>query len=200
MSKALLFVFVVLVLLASACSPKPADTITSEPTVAPATTEPTEAPATEVAAAATEAAVVPGKVDASADVASQGMTAKLTTLESDVLGAVLVDTNGKVLYVFKSDGQNSGKSTCSGECLWTWAPLTTTNAPEGAGLDASLLGTINRTTSGVVQVTYNGWPLYRYLPDSSIPGQINGQGVDGKWFAIAPDGSLVTEIPAPVAP
>lgn len=200
MSKALLFVFVALVLLASACGPKRGDILTVEPTSAPATTEPTQAPATE-APAATEAAVVPGKVDAAADVASQGMTAKLSTLESEVLGSVLVDTNGKVVYVFKGDGQNSGKSACSGECLWTWAPLTTTNAPAGAdGLDASLLGTINRTTSGVVQVTYNGWPLYRYLPDSSIPGQINGQGVDGKWFAIAPDGSLVTVIPTPVAP
>jgi predicted lipoprotein with Yx(FWY)xxD motif len=36
---------------------------------------------------------------------------------------------------------------------------------------------------GTLQVTYNGMPVYRYAGDSG-PGQSNGQGIGGVWFAV----------------
>ncbi|MFC8278133.1 hypothetical protein ACFUJR_37525 [Streptomyces sp. NPDC057271] len=33
-----------------------------------------------------------------------------------------------------------------------------------------------------------GWPVYRYTGDTA-PGQTAGNGVDGTWHALAPDGS-----------
>jgi hypothetical protein len=38
------------------------------------------------------------------------------------------------------------------------------------------------------EVTYNGWPLHTYASDTQ-PGQTNGQGVEGKWFAATPSTS-----------
>jgi len=37
--------------------------------------------------------------------------------------------------------------------------------------------------SGARQVTYHGMPLYTYAGDSG-PGQANGQGVGGVFFAV----------------
>jgi hypothetical protein len=38
-----------------------------------------------------------------------------------------------------------------------------------------------------MQLTYDGWPLYRYSGDAK-PGEANGQGVGGVWFAMTPEG------------
>jgi hypothetical protein len=40
---------------------------------------------------------------------------------------------------------------------------------------------------GVTQVTYDGLLLYTFSGDSG-PGQSNGQGVQGVWFAVTPAG------------
>lgn len=50
-----------------------------------------------------------------------------------------------------------------------------------AGLPGKL-GTITRPDGGV-QVTDNGLPLYTYSGDHK-PGQANGQGIQGVWFAV----------------
>jgi len=115
------------------------------------------------------------------------------------LGTVLVDGQGFTLYVFAPDKQ-SGASTCYGECASAWPPLLlpagVSQAPAGPGVDASLLGKTRRN-DGTVQVTYNKWPLYLWVVDSS-PGQATGQNVDnlgGKWYVIAPDGRIITKQP-----
>jgi predicted lipoprotein with Yx(FWY)xxD motif len=43
---------------------------------------------------------------------------------------------------------------------------------------------------GLRQVTLAGWPLYKYTKDTK-PGDINGEGVDGAWFAVSPQGKKV---------
>jgi hypothetical protein len=76
------------------------------------------------------------------------------------------------------------------------ASSTTAAAPAstGSGLDAALRVTTNSTLGaikrpdGSVQLTLDGWPLYRYAGDSA-PGQINGEGIDGSWFAVRPTGA-----------
>jgi predicted lipoprotein with Yx(FWY)xxD motif len=102
------------------------------------------------------------------------------------------------LYMFKSDKQHGTTSACDLTCIETWPPLITTAAPTaGEGVDASMLGTIT-LPSGLVQVTYNGWPLYHYLPDASLPinrhGEASGQGFQGRWFVMGPDGNPISTL------
>ena len=64
-------------------------------------------------------------------------------------------------------------------------------AMAGAGVDATLLGTITRD-DGSTQVTYNGWPLY-YFHEDAAPGDTNGQGVGGVWFLVSPEGEAIEQ-------
>lgn len=100
------------------------------------------------------------------------------------LGFYLVNGTGFTLYLYTKDTPSSGTSTCYGECATIWPPF---HSPSGSlllppGLDASSFGTITRT-DGTKQVTYEGWPLYTYAPDSSA-GQTTGQGIQNVWFIV----------------
>jgi predicted lipoprotein with Yx(FWY)xxD motif len=104
------------------------------------------------------------------------------------LGQTLVDAEGRTLYAFTKD--KGGKSACYGDCEATWPALTVQGSPEaGDGVQASLLATADRD-DGSAQVTYKGMPLYLFSGDQQ-PGDTNGQGVGGVWFAVTPDGGLV---------
>jgi predicted lipoprotein with Yx(FWY)xxD motif len=104
------------------------------------------------------------------------------------LGDVLVDHDGFTLYLFTKD--TDGSSACTGACATTWPPLRAVEATVGDGLDEAKLATLSRI-DGAAQVTYAGKPLYRYGPDQK-PGDVNGQGVGGVWFAVRPDGSAAS--------
>src|SRR5438552_5749647 len=94
------------------------------------------------------------------------------SVQASSLGRILVDGNGKTLYLFEAD--TSTQSTCSGACAQAWPPLTTSGAPEAAGgASVSLLGTTTRS-DGTTQVTYSGHPLYSFVSDSK-PGYTNGE-------------------------
>jgi Secreted repeat of unknown function len=59
----------------------------------------------------------------------------------------------------------------------------------GPGVNAALLGTTRRA-GGVLQVTYNRWPLYLWQGDVA-PGQATGQGEGmGAWYALPVGGSV----------
>ena len=117
----------------------------------------------------------------------------LSVAASDV-GAIVVDGEGRTLYLFASDGE--GTSTCSGQCAETWPPFTEDLLGEtGPGVDSSLVGTIARD-DGAVQVTYNGHPIYYYIGDRS-PGDINGHGFSDQWFAFTAKGAAVEEVIIP---
>ena len=165
-----------LVLLVTACAPQAA------PTTAPVATEP---PVTE------PPAVVPVTGAAVVDLG-----------QNDELGSFLVDEKGMTLYLFTKDTPNT--SNCYEECAVAWPPLLTAGDPvAGEGVDASMLGTTNRT-DGTSQVTYNGWPLYYYEKDTA-PGDVVGQNVGEVWFVISPAGEMIetgaaaTEAPAAAA-
>jgi predicted lipoprotein with Yx(FWY)xxD motif len=107
------------------------------------------------------------------------------------LGRVLVDSQGRTLYLFEAD--KNGKSACSGGCATAWPPLTTTGAAvAGTGAAKKLIGTTKRA-DGSTQATYNGWPLYLYEGDSAN-GQTNGEGLDqfgAEWYVLSPSGKKV---------
>jgi len=106
------------------------------------------------------------------------------------LGQILVDANGRTLYLFKKD--TGATSTCTGGCAAAWPPLLATSAPTaGAGASASLVGTSPRPDGGGSQVTYNGHPLYLFVKDQK-PGDTVGEKVTafgGEWDAVSPAGT-----------
>jgi len=108
------------------------------------------------------------------------------------LGEILVDADGLTAYVFLSDEQDSGESTCYDDCEASWPPVVADGEPvAGDGVDDSLLGTIERE-DGSTQVTYDGWPLYLFASDAAA-GDVNGQGVGGVWFVVGPDGKAIED-------
>jgi predicted lipoprotein with Yx(FWY)xxD motif len=107
-------------------------------------------------------------------------------------GRVLFDANGQAVYVFESDSKNRSACTSAG-CVKAWPPVLTRQQPSaGAGIDDSLLGTIRRA-DGMLQVTYNGRPLYFY--EHEAPGEIKCHNVDlhgGLWWVVTPRGEPAT--------
>lgn len=119
-------------------------------------------------------------------------TSKAATVavESSKYGKVLVDGNGRALYLFVAD--KKGKSTCYDACANVWPPFTApTGQPRAVeGAMAKYLGTIKRTT-GATQVTYRGHPLYYYKPDQGS-GSFKGQDIKSfgaEWYLLRPDGT-----------
>ena len=108
------------------------------------------------------------------------------------LGNVLVDSQGRTVYLFQKD--SGTKSACLGACASAWPPIRANGSPTvGSGLNASLAGTASRS-DGKPQVTYNGHPLYLFSDDQK-PGDANGQGstaFGGGWFALNAAGGHVT--------
>lgn len=112
-------------------------------------------------------------------------TAELMVADSS-LGKIVVDGDGETVYMFDKDTQGSGQSSCTGECLTNWPPLTSTgDAPSLTGVTGEV-GTIT-TADGSMQVTLNGWPLYYFAGDAAA-GDVNGQGVGGVWWVLTPAG------------
>jgi predicted lipoprotein with Yx(FWY)xxD motif len=191
----LLGAMLVLALLLVACAPAATPAVTEPPATIEPTAEATEAPATEPATeAATEPAATDAPTEAATDAPSVPVTGAATVNVAEVgtFGQALVDGEGRTLYLFTNDTQNSGTSSCTGDCLVAWPPLFTDGDPvAGEGVDAALLGTI-ALPDGTTQVTYNGWPLYYYAEDTAS-GDVNGQGVGGVWFVVSPTGEMIEQ-------
>ncbi len=100
------------------------------------------------------------------------------------LGMVLVDSRGFTLY--RLTGETTSNIMCTGSCATTWPPLVTSGNPTGGPGATGTVGTVKRP-DGITQVTYDDVPLYTFSGDSG-PGQSNGQGISGVWFAVTPDG------------
>ena len=103
------------------------------------------------------------------------------------LGTVLVDAEGLTLYGFTPD--EGGAPTCTDACAEIWPPVFTDSPDVPDGLDPSVFSVVEHP-SGKRQLAAGGWPLYLYAQDSAA-GDVNGQGVGGNWFVVAPDGSLM---------
>ncbi len=112
------------------------------------------------------------------------------------LGKILVNSQGRTLYLFKKD--SGTKSACFGACATAWPPLRAGRKPTvGRGAKASLVGTTKRS-DGKPQVTYNGHPLYTFIKDKRS-GDTNGESVTafgGRWFAVSPAGKQVPVRPS----
>jgi len=124
--------------------------------------------------------------------ASPITTATVAVATNPTLGQILVDGNGRTLYLFVADTGTT--STCTGDCAAGWPPLLTAGPPiAGTGANASLLGTTQRA-DGSTEVTYAGHPLYYVVSDKN-PGDTTGQAVNNfgaLWYVLGPDGKQIT--------
>jgi len=113
-----------------------------------------------------------------------------------VVGAALVDSAGRTLYIFEPDDHS--KVTCVGACTAVWPPLKLSSGQTATATGqakASLLGSDADPEGGRV-VTYDGWPLYTYVGDAV--GHASGQGLNtngGVWYVISPAGTVITKAP-----
>ncbi|WP_329619151.1 SCO0930 family lipoprotein [Streptomyces sp. NBC_01255] len=128
-----------------------------------------------------------GATDGSSEAPPSGTTASgpLAVRDDATLGPVVADAEGFTLYRFDNDTADPSTSACAGDCAKTWPPVPAGSTQPG-GVDASRVGSLQRA-DGVRQLTIAGWPVYRFAKDTA-PGQTNGQGVGGTWFAVTPDG------------
>ncbi|MEV0238554.1 SCO0930 family lipoprotein [Streptomyces sp. NPDC050674] len=111
---------------------------------------------------------------------------KLSVSTAEKVGKVVTDSLGLTLYRFDQDTAEPPKTNCDGDCAKTWPPVPADDAEAGEGIDKALLGSVTRA-DGTKQLTVGGWPAYRYAKDVNA-GDVKGQGVGGKWYALAPDG------------
>jgi predicted lipoprotein with Yx(FWY)xxD motif len=110
---------------------------------------------------------------------------KIEVAENSSVGKYLTGEDGKTLYTFKNDTKPN-ESTCTGECADNWPPFVLDDdekAEAGDGVTGTI-ATFDRP-GGAKQVSYNGSPLYYFKGDAKA-GDLNGQGLGGKWFAATP--------------
>ena len=100
----------------------------------------------------------------------------------------VTDSKGNTVYLFEND--TSAESTCYDDCAANWPAFEAAGElSAGDGVDASLLGTTERT-DGTVQVTYADHPLY-YFGGDAQPGDTNGQEIGDVWYVVSPAGEPV---------
>jgi predicted lipoprotein with Yx(FWY)xxD motif len=109
------------------------------------------------------------------------------------LGQILVDSNGRTLYLFLADSGTTSNCNSAG-CVQAWPPVLTNGAPQaGPGVKASLLGTTTRR-DGTIEVTYAGHPLYYFVSDTKA-GEVSGQGINAfgaTWYVVSPAGMQIS--------
>ncbi|WP_060881130.1 SCO0930 family lipoprotein [Streptomyces scabiei] len=115
--------------------------------------------------------------------------AGLTTRKDAKLGEIVVDKNGMTVYRFLKDKQWPMSTKCTGACLDKWPVVAPVDKNDTKGI--LLKGyTVFDRPDGFKQQTINCIPLYTFANDKS-PGDTNGQGVGGTWFAINGDGEPI---------
>ncbi|MBP2038977.1 putative lipoprotein with Yx(FWY)xxD motif [Streptomyces avidinii] len=134
------------------------------------------------------------KAEAAAPAPAEGGAAeadgKLSVAKDPKLGDHIVDGKGMTVYRFKPDTQWPMTSKCVGDCLTKWPVVAPVEKAKDKGIVEKNYTVLNRP-DGQKQQSVDCWPVYTFSGDKK-PGDINGQGVGGTWYAVSPDGKLIT--------
>ncbi|RSS67374.1 SCO0930 family lipoprotein [Streptomyces sp. WAC06614] len=114
----------------------------------------------------------------------------LSVAKDPKLGDHVVDKNGMTVYRFKPDTAWPMVSKCTGDCLAKWPVVEPVDKANTKGITERNYLVLDRP-DGKKQQTIDCWPVYTFTGDKK-PGDTNGQGVGGTWYAVAPDGKLIT--------
>jgi predicted lipoprotein with Yx(FWY)xxD motif len=147
------------------------------------------ASASVAASEAPSASASASEAPAASESASAEAGAEIKLADSS-LGQIIVDGAGKTLYMFTPD--EGGTPTCYDDCATAWPPLVAADAASvtaGTGLDASKITVVDRT-DGTKQVKYGEYPLY-YFANDAAAGDVNGQGLNEKWYVVGADGEPI---------
>ena len=140
--------------------------------------------------------LVASVVVAAAGFAAIGATARASSPTTTIgsrhtkVGVILVGPRGQTLYLFNRD--RGGTSSCYGRCARNWPPLRAYGRPvamPGSGVKQAWLSTTRRR-DGIVQVTYQGHPLYVNGGDTK-PGSLKGANAHefgGTWYDVPVSG------------
>ncbi|MFI7321832.1 SCO0930 family lipoprotein [Streptomyces venezuelae] len=115
--------------------------------------------------------------------------AGLSTRKDPKLGEIVVDKNGMTVYRFTKDSAWPMKSACTGACLDKWPVVAPVDKNDTRGILKKGFTVFDRP-DGRKQQTIDCWPLYTFSGDKK-PGDTNGQGVGGTWYAASPQGKPV---------
>jgi predicted lipoprotein with Yx(FWY)xxD motif len=111
--------------------------------------------------------------------------ATVAVAQNAAQGPILVDGQGRTLYLFEKDSGTT--SACTGACAQIWPAVTAAAPTAGSGADAALLGTADGQVAH--QVTYGGHLLYTYSGDAA-PGDVKGTSIPD-WYPVNPSGNKV---------
>ncbi len=185
-----------------AIGPIPVATTTPVATTAPpattTSTTTTTTPTTTTPTATKKKAKPKGKTKTTATKAVPPNGPKISSATISGLGPVLVNAQGRTLYIFVPD--NAKKVTCVGGCAAIWPPAALPSGQKAVASGAvkqSLLASDANPSGGQV-ITYAGWPLYTYVADTA-PGAATGQAINlngGLWYVISPSGKVIKVKPA----
>ena len=109
------------------------------------------------------------------------------------LGGVLVRGSGHALYVFQPSGPREACAACGKIWLPLIAPATGVAKATGAARQG-LIGSVKDPVIGKRVVTYDGWPLYTYVLDTT-KNEATGQDIKmggGYWRVLTSDGEVIS--------
>ncbi|MFD8411178.1 SCO0930 family lipoprotein [Streptomyces sp. NPDC059650] len=114
----------------------------------------------------------------------------LSVAKDPKLGDHIVDGNGMTVYRFKKDTAWPMASNCTGDCVAKWPVVPPVDKANAKGIIEKGFSVLDRP-DGKKQQSVDCWPIYTFTGDKK-PGDTNGQGVGGTWYAVSPDGKLIT--------
>ncbi|WP_353947297.1 SCO0930 family lipoprotein [Streptomyces sp. HUAS MG91] len=135
------------------------------------------------------AAAPNGKKASPAAAAAPADPKGLSTRKDPKLGEIVVDKNGMTVYRFLKDSAWPIKSNCVGACATKWPAVEPVAKNDTKSIPLKGFMAFTRPDGGKQQ-TLNCWPVYTFSGDKK-PGDTNGQGVGGTWYAASPAGKPV---------
>ncbi|MGX1885077.1 SCO0930 family lipoprotein [Streptomyces sp. NPDC055287] len=124
-----------------------------------------------------------------ADEAEKPDLAGMSVRKDPKLGDIVVDSEGMTVYRFEKDSAWPMKTACTGACLDKWPVVPPVEKNDTEGILKKGFVVFDRP-DGVKQQTIDCWPVYTFSGDAK-PGDTNGQGVGGTWYAVSPEGKMV---------
>ncbi len=125
----------------------------------------------------------------------------LTVSSASPYTNVLADNNHMSLYVLSAEV--GGTLHCTGTCLSVWPPVLVPTSVTSILVATGVHGTIGfiARSGGMSQVTFNGYPVYRYTGDGGANGS-SGEGVvadGGTWYLASAPATTPGATPIPVS-